>query len=275
MNLSPEEIKLDNRSIYLRELALRTLKGGRRGHIGSTFSLIEIFRVIYDDFVDIDLIKVKSRDRDKVILSKGHGCIAQYVMLAEKGLFALSELDTFCGYDSILGGHPERGHIPGIEASTGSLGHGLPIGVGIAYGQKIRELNSKTIVILGDGEIQEGSNWEALFSANKHLLNNLILIVDSNKLQSFDTTSSVWDVEPLIDKFKAFNCDVSVINGHNIVELKFALNQFKGGFKPKVIIANTIKGKGFKVAEGNPLWHHKAKISDFEIEKLTEMLKNA
>src|SRR5580693_6480095 len=153
---SSSDIALDDRSIYLRKLVCRTLEGGNRGHIGSTLSLIEILRVLYDDILAYDPNNPKWEHRDRCILSKGHGCIAQYVLLADKGFIPFETLDTFCRRDSILGGHPEAGKIPGVEASTGALGHGLPIAVGRAMGLRIKKSGARVFVITGDGEINEG-----------------------------------------------------------------------------------------------------------------------
>src|SRR6202041_2980576 len=159
---------LDERSKHLRRLAVRTLHGGERGHVGSSMSLIEIMRVLYDDVLRYRASEPKWPGRDRMILSKGHGCIAQYVMLADKGFIPYETLDTFCRRDSILGGHPEAGKVPGGEASTGALGHGLPIGVGRAMAVRHQKRQSRVFVTMGDGEIDEGSVWEAALSASKH-----------------------------------------------------------------------------------------------------------
>ena len=175
---------LDRRSLELRQMVIRALAGGKRGHIGSSMSLIEIFRVLYDDILAYRPAEPRWPDRDRCILSKGHGCLALYVLLADKGFFPADELDRFCLRDSILGGHPEAGKVPGIEASTGALGHGLSIGVGIAIGLRMRAARSRVFVVVGDGEINEGSVWEAALSAHKHRLSNLTVMVDYNKIQS-------------------------------------------------------------------------------------------
>src|SRR5579864_338558 len=161
---------LDERSKHLRRLVVRTLQGGERGHVGSSMSLVEIMRVLYDDVLRYRASELKWPGRDRMILSKGHGCIAQYVMLAEKGFIRYETLDTFCRRDSILGGHPEAAKIPGVEASTGSLGHGLSYGVGMAIAARIMGRGHRIFVVMGDGEIQEGSVWEAAMCADKHRL---------------------------------------------------------------------------------------------------------
>ena len=266
--------KLDNRSIYLRRLAVRGLAGGKRGHLGSAFSLIEILRVLYDKVLNIDPLKPNDLNRDRCILSKGHGCLALYSILADKGFFDISELDKFCHFDGILGGHPESSKIPGVEASTGALGHGLSIGVGLAISAKIRKNNANVYVIMGDGEINEGSVWEAALSAGKHNLDNLTAIIDYNKLQSYDKTSVVQDLEPLNDKWKSFGFSVQEVDGHNIDAIEKALKKLP--YKkdsPSALILHSVKGKGIKEAEGNPKWHHKSKISEVEIDKLFSELE--
>jgi transketolase len=159
-------------------------------------------------------------ERDRMILSKGHGCIALYVMLADKGFFPLETLDTFCRRDSILGGHPEASKVPGVEASTGALGHGLSYGVGMALAARIRRRDSRVIVVMGDGEINEGSVWEAALCAGKHGLSNLTAVIDYNKLQSAGPTREIQDLEPLADKWRAFNFAVAEVDGHDVAALR-------------------------------------------------------
>src|SRR5215468_10301062 len=179
----PVSASLDERSRYLRRLAVRALDKGERGHIGSTMSLIEILRVLYDDVLRFRPSEPAWPGRDRMILSKGHGCIALYAILADKTFIPLETLDTFCHRDSILGGHPEAAKVPGVEASTGSLGHGLPIGVGMALAARIERRSSRVFVVMGDGEIDEGSVWEAALCAGKHQLSHLTAIIDYNKIQ--------------------------------------------------------------------------------------------
>ena len=223
---NPLKIKLDKRSKYLRSLVVRSLLGGGRGHMGSAMSLIEILRVLYDDIINFKSFQPKKKDRDRVILSKGHGCLALYAVLADKGFFKKSELDKTSKFDSILGGHPESLKVKGVEASTGALGHGLSIGVGMAIAAKIKKQKHKIFVILGDGEINEGSIWEAALSASKHKLNNLKILLDYNKIQSYGLVKEVLNLEPLKDKWKSFGFDVSDVNGHDIKQLKKNLTKF-------------------------------------------------
>jgi transketolase len=267
-------IALDERSVYLRQLVCRTLEGGNRGHVGSTLSLIEIMRVLYDEILQCDPKNPKWELRDRCILSKGHGCIAQYVVMADKGYFDLSHLDTFCHFDSILGGHPDANKIPGIEACTGSLGHGLSVGLGFGLAAKMKKRTSRTFVIMGDGEINEGSVWEAAMAIGKHKLDNVIAMVDYNKIQSAGATKDIQDLEPLADKWRAFNFATIEVNGHDINELREVLNRLplESG-KPTAIICHTVKGKGIHFAEHNPTWHHKAKLAKETIQEMYAALE--
>ena len=272
---SDKQVKLDGRSHMLRQMAVDALDGGSRGHVGSTMSLIEIFRVLYDDVMLFDANQPRLPNRDRLILSKGHGCIALYVMLAEKGFFDVSELATFCKYNSILGGHPEFGHIPGVEASTGSLGHGLAIGVGMAYAARISQLDYNVFVVLGDGELDEGSVWESALAAGHHCLENLTVVIDYNKLQSYGPVSEVWNLEPLADKWNAFGFESIEVDGHDIKELRAAMTASRRNHKPKAIIAHTIKGRGVSFAEGDPTWHHKSSLTPAEILAIRTAVENA
>jgi transketolase len=258
----PLQPELDERSKYLRRLVVRGLEGGGRGHVGSSMSLIEIIRVLYDDVLRYRPKEPKWRDRDRMILSKGHGCLALYVLLADKGFIELETLDTFCRRDSILGGHPEAGKIPGVEASTGALGHGLSVGVGMALAARMQRRDSRVFVVMGDGEINEGSVWEAALCAGKHRLSNLTAIVDYNKIQSAGTTRDIQDLEPLADKWRAFGFAPIEVDGHDVTALRNLFRRLPlAGDKPTAIICHTVKGKGIPFAENDPNWHHKAKIS--------------
>jgi transketolase len=257
---------LDERSLELRRLVVRGLDGGKRGHLGSAFSLIEALRVLYDDVLRYDAANPRWADRDRCILSKGHGCLALYAVLADKGFFPVEELDRFCQFDGILGGHPERAKIPGVEASTGALGHGLSIGLGQALAMRLQGRDSRVFVLMGDGEINEGSVWEAAMCAGKHRLSNLVAMVDYNKLQSYDRTAVVQDLEPLADKWRAFGFAVREVDGHDVEQLRHVMSRLPfEGDKPSAIICHTVKGRGIAEAEGNPDWHHKSKISADEV----------
>jgi transketolase len=265
---------LDERSIALRRMVVRTLAGGERGHVGSSMSLIEIMRVLYDDILRYRSQEPKWRERDRMILSKGHGCIAQYIMLADKGFIPVETLDTFCRRDSILGGHPESAKIPGVEASTGALGHGLPIGVGMALAARIEKRDSRVIVVMGDGEINEGSVWEAALCAGKHKLSNLTAVVDYNKIQSAGPTREIQDLEPLIDKWKAFNFATVEVDGHDVEALRSVFSRLPfAADRPSAIICHTVKGKGIAFAEHDANWHHKSKIANDVLAKLYAALE--
>ncbi len=269
------KIGLDSRSKDLRNNITRALLAANRGHFGSSMSLVEILRVLYDDIIFFDHKNPKNEKRDRVILSKGHGCLALYSILADKNFFNVKEFDKFLTLNSFLGGHPENDKVPGVEASTGALGHGLPIAVGMAISLKLKKSNSKVFVILGDGELNEGSNWEAMMSANKHKLDNLKIIIDYNKIQSYGFVKNVLDLEPLNKKFKSFGFEVSEVNGHDIHELKRNFLKFKKQKlkKSSITICHTIKGKGFKVAENNPNWHHRNSFSEDEVKMINQSLK--
>lgn len=264
---------LDERSKSLRRQVVKMLQAGRRGHVGSAFSLVEIIRVLFDDILKFQSKNPTWKDRDRFILSKGHGCLALYPILAEKGFFAEEELWKFCKVDGILGGHPEHGKVPGIEASTGSLGHGVCIGVGMAVYAKRTGASHRVFVVSSDGESNEGSVWEAALCAAKHRLDNLTILVDYNKQQSYSTTCEVLDLEPFTDKWKAFGFSVKEVDGHDVAAVRNVLQAtpFEGG-KPSLIVCHTIKGKGIPFVEGNLSWHHKNKVTDEEVEKLLEAL---
>jgi transketolase len=267
---------LDERSLALRRLVVRGLAGGSRGHIGSSMSLIEILRVLFDDYLNFNPQDPSWAGRDRFILSKGHGCLALYAILADKGYFSAKELDQFCSQHSILGGHPERGKVPGVEASTGALGHGLPIGVGMALAARIRKLNHRVVVVVGDGEINEGSTWEAAMSASKHQLSQLTVLVDYNKLQSYGDTQYVAGLEPLAEKWDSFGFAVREVDGHDVAALQRTLadTPFASG-RPNVIICHTIKGRGISFAENRDDWHHKSRLSTEDINAMYQSLEVA
>lgn len=264
---------LDARSLALRKLVVRAMVAARRGHPGPALSLIEIMRVLYDHILRVRPDAPSWPGRDRCILSKGHGCLAWYAVLADKGFFPLEELDTFCSYDSRLGGHPEFGSLPGVEASTGALGHGLSIGLGLALAARMQKADWRTFVVMGDGELDEGSVWEAAMAAGKHGLDNLLAIVDHNKLQSYGPVSEVQDLSPLADKWRSFGFGVREVDGHDVAALRGALEAapFVAG-KPSVLICHTVKGRGIPEAEHNPAWHHKNALTEAELASITQAL---
>ena len=265
--------QLDKRSLYLRSLVVDCLFGGGRGHMGSAMSLIEILRVLYDNFLKYDSSRPYDKYRDRLILSKGHGCLALYALLADKNFFSKKILKTASKFNSILGGHPEFNKVPGVEASTGALGHGPAIGVGMAIGAKLNKLSYKTYVVVGDGEINEGSFWESSMIASKYKLNNFHVIIDYNKIQSYGQTKEILDLEPLKNKLESFGYKVSEINGHSIKELNNYFKRInKKLHKPTALICHTVKGKGFPFAENNPYWHHKNFFTNDEVTEINKCL---
>jgi transketolase len=258
---SPKSIPLDARSMYLRKLIVDALVGGQRGHVGSSMSPLEILRVLYDDVMNHRPNEPSWPERDRCILSKGHGCLALYAILADKGYFPVDILKTFCRKGSILGGHPEHGKVPGVEASTGALGHGLSIGVGMALAARMQKRASRVFVVMGDGEINEGSVWEAAMSAGKHNLSNLVAIVDYNKIQSAGPTAEIQELEPLADKWEAFGFAAVEVDGHDVGKLRDLFKKIPAeANRPTAVICHTVKGKGFAFAEHDPEWHHKSRV---------------
>jgi transketolase len=264
-----DEIALDARSRALRRMIVRTIEAGKRGHVGAAFSVMEILRVLYDDVLKVDPANPRLPERDRCILSKGHGCIALYVMLADKGFFPESELWKFCASDGILGGHPEYGKVPGVEASTGSLGHGLSFGVGFALNAKLEAQKHRVFVVVGDGECSEGSIWEAALCAAQHKLSQLTVLIDYNKQQTYGTIAEVQGLEPLAEKWASFGFAVREVNGHDVDALRKTLQETPfDSSKPGALICHTIKGKGTSLTERNLSWHHKAKVSEAEVASL-------
>ena len=246
------------RARRIREHALRMVHRANASHIGTGLSMADILAVLYGGVARVDPAHPRAPDRDRVILSKGHGAAAFYAALAEAGFFETSRLDTFCQDGSALAGHVSH-HVPGVDFSTGSLGHGLSLGCGVALGFKRDGKPGRAFVILSDGECDEGSIWEAALFAPHHGLDNLVAIVDYNKIQSFGSVKEVLDLEPFADKWTAFRWHVQVIDGHDHAALAraFAAVPAVAG-QPSVIIANTVKGRGVSFMEGELLWHYRA-----------------
>lgn len=239
----------------IRQNALRMVHRAKASHIASALSIVDILAVLYGKVMRFDPADARSALRDRFILSKGHACVAVYSTLAEVGLIEKEQLQTYGDDFSWLMNHISH-KVKGVEFSTGSLGHGLPFGVGKALAAKTRGADWKTFVLLGDGEMDEGSNWEALMFAAHHQLSHLTAIIDYNKLQSLDTTANTLGLEPLVDKLAAFGAAVQEVDGHDHTALATALGQRADG-KPSVVVAHTTKGKGVSFMENSVAWHYK------------------
>ena len=240
-----------------RQIVLTAANAGT-GHIPSALSILDILWVLYDQVLRYDPKDPRSDDRDRFILSKGHGALALYMVLVAKGFFPAAELERFDAYDGLLGGHADPSKVPGVEAPSGSLGHGLALGVGMALGMRIRNVNRRVYVLVGDGECNEGSIWESVLLAAHHRLDNLVCIVDHN--HSGDRALVLGDLEA---KFRAFGWIASTVNGHDQHQLYQAMKVPIGGlYRPTAIIAETVKGYGCKQMENNPAWHNRAPTRD-------------
>ena len=244
----------------IRRHGLEMTHLSRGSHIGAIFSVAEIMAVLYTGVMNVNPAEPAMPDRDRLILSKGHAGAAVYASLAERGFFPVEELKTHYANGSRLSGHVSHKGVPGVEFSTGSLGHGLAVGAGMALGAKMDKAPWRTYVILGDGECDEGSVWEAALQAHQYQLDNLIAVVDHNRMQSLDFCEKTIALEPFADKWRDFGWQVQVVDGHDVAALQAAFARAKnnlGGGKPSVIIAETTKGKGVSFMENDILWHYR------------------
>ena len=244
----------------IRRHGLEMTHLSRGSHIGAIFSVAEIMAVLYTGVMNVNPAEPAMPDRDRLILSKGHAGAAVYAALAERGFFPVEELKTHYANGSRLSGHVSHKGVPGVEFSTGSLGHGLAVGAGMALGAKMDKAPWRTYVILGDGECDEGSVWEAALQAHQYGLDNLIAVVDHNRMQSLDFCEKTIALEPFADKWRDFGWQVQVVDGHDVTALQEAFARAKdglGGGKPSVIIAETTKGKGVSFMENDILWHYR------------------
>jgi transketolase len=240
---------------YRRKI-LQYIYKAKAGHTGGSLSCIDILNVLYNEILNVSPDNFTSPDRDRYIQSKGHSVEALFVVLADKGFFPESDLNTLCQYQSHYIGHPTR-KVKGVEQNTGALGHGLPLSVGTALAAKMDEKDYKVFTLMGDGELPEGSNWEAFLTASHYKLDNLCAILDYNKLQITGTTAEVCNTEPIANKLKSFGWAVREVDGNDVSKLKRLLNKlpFEVG-KPNFIIAHTVKGKGVSYMENQIKWHH-------------------
>jgi len=252
-----EERTLKAKALALRADVLRAVKAARAGHLGGALSAADIMAVLYFRVLRIDPAKPLMADRDRFVLSAGHKCLILYAALAERGFFPEELLDSYGTLDSHLPGHPSMDKLPGVEANTGSLGHGLSIAAGMAMGLRLSALPSRVFALLGDGELAEGSNWEAAAAASQHRLDNLTAIVDRNGLQIGGPTVKIMSYEPLAERWGSFGWSVRRVDGHDIRALAAAFDElpFEKG-KPSLVIADTVKSKGFSFAEGKAAYHY-------------------
>ncbi|MHB8469196.1 MAG: transketolase [Gaiellaceae bacterium] len=259
----------------VRTHTLRMVHAARASHVGTCLSMTDLLAVLYADILRIDPADPAAADRDRLIVSKGHGAAAVYAVLAERGFFPLGWLDDYCVDGAPLGGHVTHHGVPGVEASTGSLGHGLSIGCGIALGLKRRGCAARVFVLLSDGELDEGSNWEAILFAAHHELDNLVAVVDYNRIQSFGTVGDVLELEPLAAKWDAFRWEVREVHGHDHDAIRAALASppFRAR-RPSVLIAHTVKGKGVSFMENDLAWHYRSPTDD-ELEQALAEVESA
>lgn len=240
----------------IRRHAVEMTHLGQSSHVGACLSMADIMAVLYGRVMNVRPTDPKWAGRDRFILSKGHAGAAVYATLAECGFMPVEKLRTHYQDGSDLSGHVSHKGIPGVELSTGSLGHGLGVGAGLAYGAKLDGESWRTFVVLSDGECDEGSNWEAILFAGHHRLSGLVAVVDYNKIQSLAPTKETLDLEPFADKWRSFGWDVVEVDGHDHEELEQALTGDSGD-KPRVVLAHTTKGKGISFMENAVLWHYR------------------
>lgn len=238
----------------MRRMIVEMTVAAGEGHIPSAFSILDIVTFLYENVLKFDPAKPDDPERDYFVLSKGHGCQALYVNLYKHGFITKTDIDNFCTREGILGEHPDMTKVPGAEASTGSLGHGLSFSVGIALGHKIKKMANMIYVLIGDGESHEGTIWEAAHFAANFGLTNLCVVVDWNR-----SGMQLLPIDDIPAKWAAFGWNVQIIDGHDEAEMQSAFDQVKMNVagKPNVIVAQTIKGKGVPVMEGHGIWHHR------------------
>ena len=266
--------ELEKKAIKYRKKILTYIKNANAGHTGGSLSCVDILNVLYNEVMNVGPSNFDSPTRDRYIQSKGHSVEALFVVLADQGFFPEKELKTLCRYQSHFVGHPTR-KVPGVEQNTGALGHGLAISSGVALAGKKDKLDYKVYTLLGDGELAEGSNWEAALITAQYKLDNLVAIVDHNGLQITDKTINVCSTDPLEAKFRAFGWEVIEVDGHDLQKLKGTLNSLPlKKDKPSLVIANTIKGKGISFMEDQLTWHHRVPTDD-EFKKAMEELDEA
>lgn len=260
------------RANWMRQRLLKMIVDAGQGHPGGDLSASDIVACLYFDILRIDSANPNAPDRDRFILSKGHCTGALYTALAGAGFFPEAELDTYLKPESRLNGHPNRVYLPGVETNTGPLGHGFPVGVGVAVAGQIDSAGYRVFVLTGDGELQEGSMWEAAMFAGHRKLGNLTVIVDRNRLQQGARTEETNALEPLADKWRAFGWDVVEVDGHDVIALLKAFDDAaQPRDKPRVLIANTFKGNGVSYMRDEAGWHHGVPNADQLAQAIAEL----
>ena len=247
--------RLEEQAVQLRRDIVEMIHAAKAGHPGGSLSAVGMITALYFHVMRIDPQNPRWEDRDRFVLSKGHACPALYAALARRGFFDPKHLTTLRQYHSILQGHPDMNKTPGIDISSGSLGNGLAIGVGMAMSGRLHHQDYMTYVMLGDGEVQEGMVWEAAMAAHHHDLGNLVAIVDCNGVQINGWVNEIMTVEPLADKWRAFGWNVVEVNGHNMKDLLTVLHTAKTMRHPTVILMRTVKGRGVSFMEDDCKWH--------------------
>ncbi len=268
-----EELKLKRVAVKIRQNVLRMIRAGGSGHIGGALSAADIMAALYFKVMRVDPQNPAWPERDRFVLSAGHKCLALYATLAEKGFFERKLLDTYGALGTKLGGHPDMHKLPGVETNTGALGHGLSIAGGMAMGLKMDGLPARVYVVMGDGELAEGSNWEAAAAASHHKLDNLLAFIDRNRLQISGRTVDVMSYEPLDQRWRSFGWGVRVIDGNDLQQIVANATDapFEKG-RPSMIIADTVKSKGLPFAEDKVSFHY-WKVTDEELEQAETALR--
>ena len=270
MSNKPQHLDYLELTKKVRRKVLEMLASAKASHLGSNMSVVEMLVAMHLS-VDCEKVRSQSADRSRLIISKGHCAAATYAVSAEFGLLSSDALINYHVNDSLLAGHVSH-KVPFIEHSTGALGHGINVAVGCAIGLRARGfLESKVICLVGDGEIQEGSVWEAVMLASHLQLSNFVLLVDNNQISSIRRTKDVLNMEPLISRFQAFGCRATEVDGHSVEDISNAIAEGGRSSSPGVVICNTVKGKGVRFAENDPVWHYRTLNEDLLHEALAEL----
>ena len=252
-----DAVDIESKAKEIKQSVVKTVTKAKGGHVGTSLSEVDILAALYFGILNVDPAKPEDPDRDRLILSKGHGSEGLYCSLAAKGFFPAGLLEHYLERDCPLTIHPTR-HVPGVEMNTGALGHGFSNAVGVALSAKLRKKSYRAFVVTGDGELQEGANWEAAMAASHFGLGNLAVIVDKNGLQLADKVETTMGIDPLDEKFRAFGFEVREVDGHSIPELVATFSSLDyTGPRPHAIIARTTKGKGISFMEDVAEWHHR------------------